>query len=174
MPNWRNALPWLLLAAALFLLVRRGAQTPPIPRIVTIHDTVTRIDTQWITRLTHDTVTVYKKQNIVERITVTKPVFVKLLPQIAGLTALSVPQKTGDSTLAYGFRVMPSDSGYNTLNWQYQYWTPGPLRSLTVGPSGATVASFYDPPATCNLKCKGEWAAGGAVVITILRGLLGH
>jgi len=166
----RKYLPWLIAAVGILIAVwsHSGPTEPQIPRIVTVHDTVKAIDTLWITKLKHDTV---QKVNIIEKVTVTKPeTLYKFIP-ISGLTALHVPNKWGDSTLAYGFRGAPLDSGYTLNYWQYQYWTPGPLRSLTVGPSGAVVTDFYKPPPTCDLKCKGK-IAGVSAGITLLIKLL--
>lgn len=145
-----------------------------VPRIVTIHDTVKVIDTAWVTKLKHDTV---YKTNITERITVTPPETIKVFVHpdtVSGIFAVSVGQHVGDSTLVLGAKYIWLDSLLLHSHWQYQYWTPGPLRSLVITPSGAPSVDFYKPVAECDMKCRLKIAGIGAATITLVRALLGH
>jgi len=151
------------------LLKPRTILTPP--RIVTQYDTVKAIDTAWVTKLKHDTV---YQTNIVERVTHAKPETVFVLPQTNGVSAVSVPEKYGDSTLVGGFSISRADSGYAITRWQYQYWTPGPLKSLALTPNGTPAVDFYAPPPTCDTKCKAKWGGMIWLGIELARTLLGH
>jgi hypothetical protein len=153
-----------------YLLFRGTAKIQP-PRIVTQYDTVKVIDTQWVTKLKHDTV---YKVNIVEKVTTSKPetVYVKSHPDtVSGILAVSVPKKVGDSTLVLGVKYIFQDSTLTHTHWQYQYWTPGPLRSLVVQPSGALSADFYNAPRACH---EVRAAGVGAGAVTLLRLILGR
>ncbi len=166
-----SAIGLIAVSVALGAIFFSKKTTTQIPRIITQYDTIKTIDTAWVTKLKHDTV---YKINIVEKITVTPPETVKVLAPTAGAVAVSVPKKIGDSTLIYGFRVLPADSGYLVNHWQYQYWTSGPFKSLVVGPSGATTVDFYRPMPTCGLKCKVKWGVGFTLGIELVRIMLGN
>jgi len=152
-------------------LLFRHTSLPPVPRIVTQYDTVRQIDTLWLTKLKHDTV---QKVNIVERVIRTPAETIYKVPNLVGLEALQIGEKRGDSTLAYGFLLQATDSAYTLSHWQYQYWTPGPLRSLRVTPTGAPAIVFDDPPPQCDLKCKAHWGAGFVATVELLRLIFGH
>jgi hypothetical protein len=166
----------VLLAVALgfwFLGTRSGSHEIPIPRIVTQYDTVKVIDTLWVTKLKHDTV---YKVNIVERVVHTPPETVTVMPKLSGVKDVWIAPKRGDSSLVYGFSVMPLDSAgrhYAFTQWQYQYWTKGPLRSLNLV-NGTPAMTFDDPPPSCDLNCKAHVAGGAIVVFEILRSAFGH
>jgi len=158
----------VLLAAT---ILAKGRPTPTVPHIVTQYDTVKVIDTLWLTKLKHDTV---YKDNIVERVTVSKPETIFVFHPLDGILAVSVPNKVGDSTLVLGYSYRSMDTAFVKQEWQYQYWTPGPLRSVTLSPSGAPSVDFYKPPQICTGKDKLRYAGEGALGITLLRTLLGH
>lgn len=152
------------IAGAILLrdLFPRTEQIPSVPRIVTRYDTVRVIDTAWITRLRHDTVRV----NTVERVVVTVPETVRVVPRLRGITAVSVAKRWGDSSLVGGFSLVPLDSGYERRAWTAQLYTPGPLRSLLVDPDvPAPRATFYaPPPPPCGLLCAAKhYLLGGTV-----------
>lgn len=163
----------VLLAIAIgfwFLGTRSGSHEIPIPRIVTQYDTVKVIDTKWITKLQHDTV---YKENIVEKVIHTPPETILVVPQLSGVKDLWIAPKRGDSSLVFGFTVKPSGKAYTLTQWQYQYWTKGPLRSLNLV-NGTPAMTFDDPPPSCDLNCKEHWAAGGIIVFEILRAAFGR
>lgn len=160
----------IAVVASLVFVFTRAPQQIPIPRIVTQYDTVRVIDTQWVTKLKHDTV---YKVNIVERIVTTPPETVTVVPPLNAVTAVSVGKQRGDSSLVLGVSVLPNDGTYTITRWERQYWTPGPLRSIRmVGAVPAVV--FDDPPPTCPLKCKARWAGGAVLVVELLRTVFGR
>lgn len=153
-------------------LTTRQKPLVPQPRIVTQYDTVRVLDTTWVTRLKHDTVYTVKT-NIVERVVTTPPETVFVVPALSALTAISVAPKRGDSTLLLGVSITPLDGTYVMTHWERQFWTPGPLRSVRmIGPTPAV--QFDDPPPTCSLKCKAEWATGAVLFVQLLRTVFGH
>jgi len=162
---------WCVAVGLGIVMLTRHTPPAPISRIVTEYDTVKVIDTAWVTRLTHDTV---YQTNIVERVVRTPPETIRVVPPLVGVSAVAVPQKRGDSTLVLGFRLTPLDTGYAFARWQYQYWTPGPLKSIALTPDGTPAVAFYDPPPTCDLRCKGKVARGAVVIAEIIRTLLGR
>ena len=154
-------LTWAVLVLVLIFAVRelfpkRIERLTP-PRIITVYDTVRALDTAWVRRVVKQTDTLY-----LERVTLTLPETVYVIPRLNGLTALAVG-KPGDSTLARGFTLMPSDSGSGLLiGWQAQWWTPGPLRGFSLDTFPPRL-SFYDPPGkSCGLFCKVKHYAIGA------------
>lgn len=165
-------LPWwsLLLAFALGWLVFRRSPAPAAPRIVTQYDTVRTIDTAWVTELKHDTV---YRVNVVERVTHTPPETVYRVPPLTGLLALAVGHP-GDSTLLLGFHVEPESTHYTIRRWQYQYWTPGPLKSVGFTATGTPAVDFYPPPATCAWRCKAQWSGAAVLAFELLRAVLGR
>ncbi len=149
------------IGGALILRSLFPVHIPGVPRITTVYDTVRVIDTAWVTRLRHDTITV----NVVERVTVTVPETIYVRPSLRGMTAVTVGARVGDSTLVMGFDFRPvGDSGYERRGWQTQYYTLGPLRSLAID-AGAPRINFYDPPGKpCGTWCKlGHYLIGASV-----------
>jgi hypothetical protein len=133
------------------------------PRIETQYDTVRIIDTAWLTKVRKDTI----KVNVVERVTVTVPETVFVIPRkISGILGLSVGRNVGDSTLVYGFRIEKIDSGFETRNWQSQYYTLGPLKSLSL--DSIPHLNFYPFEKSCGTACTlKHYATGGAIVLGI-------
>ena len=154
MPSPNSLLKWLGVAALVAVgsyLAGSRARPVAIPTIVTQYDTVKVIDTAWITKLKHDTI---YKQNIVERYVYQKPETVKVFTPLNGLLAVFVPQRLGDTTRAFGFKMQKPDSNYLLSYWEYDFWTTGPLRSMRLLSTGGVATDFYDPPETCDKKCK--------------------
>lgn len=153
----------LAIAGAIGLreLFPKQIRIPSPPRIVTQYDTLRVLDTAWMVKLRHDTV----KINVVERVTVTVPETVRVVPDLTGLTALQIAPKVGDSSLAAGFTVAHDSSGYLLNRWQTQLYTLGPLKSLTVRAGGMIGAQFYDPPKpSCGFFCTlKHYAVGGLI-----------
>ena len=164
---------WILLAFVAALAFRsifpKRITTPAVPRIITQFDTVRVIDTAWVTRLRRDTLTV----NVTERITVTVPETLYVVPRLDGLTALAVGEKVGDSTLVGGFSLAPADTGYEFRRWQVQFYTLGPVRSLVMDGSTPRVTFYPPPPPPCRLFCKaGHYLVGaafGAGIVAVLK-----
>ena len=81
---------WVLLVFVAALAFRsifpKRITTPAVPRIVTVWDTVRVIDTAWVTRLRRDTLTV----NVTERVTVTVPETLYVVPRLTGVVAVAV------------------------------------------------------------------------------------
>lgn len=163
---------WILLALVAALAFRsifpKRITTPAIPRIVTVWDTVKVIDTAWVTRLRRDTLTV----NVTERVTVTVPETLYVVPRLTGVVAVAVGEKVGDSTLVGGFTIAPADSGYTRRGWQVQFYTLGPIRSLVVD-SVPRLTFYPPPPPPCRFFCKaGHYAVGialGAGIVAVLK-----
>ena len=133
------------------------------PRIRLQIDTVATIDT---VRLTEEIIRTTRPDTVwLERLTVTPPETVMVVPPLAGLTALIVAPRVGDSSVAQGFRVVPADSGYAFTRWEAQWYTPGPLRSLVIDGGLPRAAFGPPPPRACGPWCKlGHYVTGGAVV----------
>jgi hypothetical protein len=129
------------------------------PRIETQYDTVRVMDTAWVMRVRRETVTV----NVTERITVTVPETIYAAPRVVGIVALQAGAKPGDSSLVAGFTLEPLDSGYTRRDWQAQFYTLGPVRSLVVDPTPRL--TFYDPPAPpCKVLCIAKYKIIGGLV----------
>jgi hypothetical protein len=145
------------------------------PRIVTQHDTVRQIDTlwkvQWRDKVKHDTV------NVVEKVTVTVPETVQVVPKLTGLTSLIVGTSIKDSTLMEGFTIQPAESSKVAVRrWVGQYYTSGPLSALFVDsvPPQVHFGTFPEPP-RCSITNGGlSYAGKGAAVVEILRIVFGH
>ncbi len=153
----------LALAGAIALrdLFPKREAVPTPPRIVTVHDTVRALDTAWITRVRHDTVQI----NVVERVTVTVPETVRVAPALTGLTALVVGARVGDSTIAGGFSVASTGTGYVLDRWQTQLYTLGPIKSVAVDAGGGVAAQFYDAPKPpCGPLCVAKHYLVGAAI----------
>lgn len=154
---------WIITIIAGILLMRslwpRTVAVPGAPRIVTQYDTVTQIDTAWVVRLRRDTVRV----NVTERVTVSVPETLFVVPRLSGMVAFHAGARIGDSTLVGGFTVEPRDSGYERRQWLVQFYTLGPVRSITL--DSVPRITFYDPPKPpCGTLCKaGHYLVGGAV-----------
>jgi hypothetical protein len=156
-----GALIVLVLAGALALrelFPKREIVASP-PRIETRYDTVRVLDTAWITRLKHDTLTV----NLTERVTVTVPETVLVVPRLSGVVGISVGERVGDSTLVGGFTLAPADTGYEWRKWQVQFYTVGPLRSVVMDGTTPRVTYFPPPAPACKLGCKLRHYATGAI-----------
>lgn len=166
----------LVVAAALAgrALFPKTVKVPTPPRIVTQYDTVEVIDTTWVTRVVHDTVKA--KPLPAEKVVVTVPVYVERAPKLVGITALSIAQAIGDSSLAVGFSLAPQDSGYALRRFTSQHYTTGPLRSLVLGADGLPRLSFYDPvPPPCTLGDKVEYGGiGGGISLGLYLLFHGH
>jgi hypothetical protein len=134
-------------------------EVPGVPRIVTQYDTVTQLDTAWITRVRKDTIRV----NVIERVTVTVPETLRVLPpRVDGITALSVGRRVGDSTLVHGFTLAPLDTGVSRRTWTVQAYTAGPLRGLVL--DSLPRFSFYPvPKRPCNLGCVAKYVGIGVL-----------
>ena len=134
-----------------------------VPRIVTQYDTVRVVDfdTAWVERVRSETTTV----NVVERVTVTMPETVYVVPAIRAITTVAMGKRVGDSTRIGGFEFEPLDSGYVHRSWQALVYTAGPLRTLWLDEAGKPQLTFYDPiPKACGRFCKiGHYLLGGAV-----------
>jgi hypothetical protein len=154
-----QAVAVLVIAVASGLIFRslfpKRIETVGPPRIVTRHDTTRILDTLWRVRWRE---TVRWDTLPPEVITITaKPETVYVgAPPLLGLSVLSVPAKVGDSTVAEGFRVTASDSGYIRSDWRIQWWTPGPLKALSLDSFPPRVAFW---PAVkvekgCGFLCK--------------------
>lgn len=129
--------------------------------IVTVTDTVDRIDTVWATKITRRTDTLY-----LQRVIVTKPDTVFVLPRhLYGLTALSVPRELGAQTRAQGFELEPGDSGRITRReWSTAWWTAGPLEALSLDTFPPRLRFGAPPPKGCGLFCSlKKYAIGGAI-----------
>ncbi len=157
-----KALPWVILGVIGILLVRQffprtvEISTPPIIR--TVRDTVRTLDTAWVVKLRTKTDTLYR-----ERITVTLPETVYVAPRLWGLTALNVAPQRGDTTVAQGFSIEPGDSGQLlTMDWRVQWWTPGPLRGLTILPNDVRAQWGEPPKPGCGFLCAVKKYAIGA------------
>jgi len=110
--------------------------------------------------------------NMIERVTLTVPETLYVVPRVSGLTALEVGQQVGDSTLAAGFAIAPADSGYTRRGWQVQFYTSGPVRSVTVDSIARITFSAPPPPACrffCQAKVFGVGVLLGAGAIAILK-----
>lgn len=136
-----------------------------VPRIHTVHDTVTleNFDTAWVERVRE--VTRVDTINLTEVVTVAVPETVTVVPRIACATSLDVPPTWGDSTMIGGLRIDPMGSDYTLTKWQAQYFTTGPLRSVMVDSVPPRVAFWPPPPRPkkgcgffCSLK---KYALGG-------------
>ncbi len=146
----------------------------PIPTIVTVHDTVQKLDTVWITKLkekyVHDTV------NVTERVTVQKTDTFFVAPRVSGVTTLSVGQSVKDTTIASGFTQAPGDSSKTLIKrWVVKYYTPGPLTAMFVDsvPPELHFGRFTNQ--RCTLGNGGlRYAGGGALAIVLLRAILAH
>lgn len=154
----------LAIAGALILrdLFPKTVTVASPPRITTVHDTVRVVDTAWVTKLRRDTIRV----NVVERVTVTVPEMVFVVPPLRGITGVTVAPKVGDSTLVAGFALSPLDTGYALNAWTARFYTLGPLKSLVIDPAvTAPRIDFYDPPAPpCGFLCSAKkYAIGGLV-----------
>jgi hypothetical protein len=163
---------WVLLALFAALTLRnvfpKHITTPGLPRIRTVWDTVRVIDTAWVTRIRHDTL----KVNVTERITITVPETLYVVPRVDGVTAVAVGEQVGDSTLVAGFTVTPADSGYTRRGWQVQFYTLGPIKSLVVD-SVPRLTFYPPPPKPCRFFCKAGYfvkgAALGAGIVAVLK-----
>lgn len=159
----KSAILWVATVVAAILLVRslwpRTVEVPSAPRIVTQYDTVARLDTAWITRLRHDTIRV----NVTERVVVTVPETIYAAPRVRGMTALHAGKRVGDSTLVGGFVLEPLDSGYTRREFLVQFYTLGPVRSVTI--DSVPRITFYPVPAKpCQFFCKaGHYLTGAAI-----------
>lgn len=158
---------WLSLVVALLgfaIMVRtlfpKRVEVIRPPRIITVWDTVRTIDTTWLTRVRHDTV----KINVLERVVVTVPETILVVPQTVGITAASIGAKPGDSSLVAGFSLTPVDSGYERRAWTAQFFTLGPVKSISLNGDRPQM-NFYDPPPKgCGFWCTlGHYATGAAV-----------
>jgi len=100
---------------------------------------------------------------------------VLVVPRLDGMTAVLVGEKVGDSTLVGGFRLAPVDSGpgYTWRRWQLQFYTLGPVRSLSMVDSTPRITFFPPAPPPCRLLCKaGHYIVGaafGAGVVAVLK-----
>jgi hypothetical protein len=166
----------LALALTISVLTRPGRQQV-IPTIVTRYDTVSMTefvhDTQWVTKLKHDTV---YKVNIVEKVITTPPETLRVFYTTSGVTALRVGEKFGDTTKVLSFTLAPKDSSpprFLLTRYQYNYFTPGPLASLALSPEGKPVVGFYDPPPVCNLSCRAKYTGAGAAIAIIAHYIFG-
>lgn len=140
------------------------------PRIRTVHDTVTTVDTIWLRRAAHPSKpdTIY-----LERFSVTPPETVTVAPSLVGMTGLVVAPWVGDSTVVQGFRLEPVDTGYTVSQWQAQFYTMGPVRAVTLL-NGTPQVGFGPPPEKpCKLGCKlkqyGTGAIFGAAIWEVFR-----
>lgn len=136
---------------------------PPPPRIHTVYDTVSVLDTAWIEvvreRVVHDTV------NLTEVVTVTVADTIEVCPTVTGVTAIDVGLSLGDSTLVGGFSLTNTGIDLLIRRWTRQYWTPGPLQSLYTTQEGVDVAfgEFVPPRPHCGLLCKlSHYVVGGS------------
>ena len=167
---------WLILVVIVAIIARSlfpktvEKQLPPIVRIQTQYDTVQTVDTLWKDKLrvVHDMV------NLVERVVVSVPETVRVLPRTVGVTAVSVPPKFGDSALVTGFDITPTDSVYLKRMWTAQYFTTGPLRSLIMD-SVPPKVEFFPPPKVvkgCGFFCSVtkylEGGVGGFAVCKVI------
>lgn len=151
----------VVLAVALGLVFRNlfPKTIPGVPRITTQYDTVRVLDTAWIVRVRHDTI----KVNVTERVTVTVPETVAVVPSFSGMLAVSVGRNVGDSTLVAGLSVAPLGTSYTTRRWEAQFYTPGPLKSLAVD-SGVPRINFYPWQKSCGSWCEiKHYLLGGSV-----------
>lgn len=162
--NIKNAIIVVLSIIAVRGLIPNSSPKP-IPTIITKYDTVQVIDTEWVTKLKHDTV---YKTNIVEKVIASKPETVLVTPDLVGITALQAGKKPGDTTDVYGFQI--ADSGKVLSHWQYQFYSTGPLKSVSMAGQKPAM-DFYDPPRACHeVRAFGY----GAAAITGLRLILGR
>ena len=131
------------------------------PRIHTVYDTVTTLDTAFITRVVTKTKwdTVY-----LERVTTTPPETLYVTPDLFGLTLLDVG-KVGDSTVARGFHIFDVDGNPALQSWQTQWWTAGPLKSISLDtfPPRISFLPAPQPHRRCDFWCQLKIAglAGG-------------
>lgn len=154
---------YIVVAIAVALLARslfpKTVTVAGEPRIFTRYDTVRTIDTAWVARIRHDTVRV----NLLERVIVTVPETVRVVPELRGIRALEVGAAVGDSTLVFGFTIAPADSQYSVRRWQAQFYTQGPLKSVAL--DSIPRVAFYPPPGKpCRTLCKVGHYLVGAVV----------
>lgn len=128
------------------------------PRIETRFDTVKTVDTLWLRRQVRvDTV-------LLERLSVTPPETVRVVPRLRGVTQMVVAPFIGDSTVLQGFLVFPTgaDSGYALQHWQAQFWTAGPVRALAFV-NGRPALEFGPPPKPpCGFGCTARHYLTGA------------
>lgn len=126
-----------------------------------VYDTVKSIDTIRIAVLRKTTDTLW-----LDRVTVTQPETVYVLPPLVGLKALSVPKAYGDTMTAFGFELRPdTGASYITRDWSATWIYPGPLRAI-VADTFPPRASFWPAPSPrrdCGILCKlSHYAVGGA------------
>lgn len=156
---------WVAVAIVLFgtvLLSRqfwpRTVEVVHPPRIRTVYDTVTRLDTAFVTRIVERTKwdTVY-----LERVTMTPPETLYVTPDMFGLTLLDVGQSIGDSTVARGFHIFDVDGFPALQSWQLQWWTAGPLKSLSLDTFPPRIAFLPPSPVQkrCDFWCQAKLAA---------------
>jgi len=133
------------------------AQVSP-PRLVTVWDTVARLDTLWRTRwrasVQWDTV-------LTERVIVSQPETVYVMPEAVGMTLVQVPATVGDSTVVEGFALRLVDSTVERRDWRARYWTAGPLRELSADTLPPRIR--FDPPSarepvrrSCGFFCRAQ------------------
>lgn len=139
------------------LIVHR---TPPVrdtASIDSLQRTITSLQAK-IKRTKPDTL-------YLERVTSAPPDTVYRVPELVGLYGLLVGKNVGDTTLGFGYRVHPLDTGYTINPWTAVWLTPGPVSSFSFDHDGTPMLGFYDPPKPrkdCNLFCKlGHYAVGG-------------
>lgn len=163
-PSWLTVLVLAIGSGLMFRsLFPRVERIPSPPRIVTVYDTVPRLDTIWRTRWRESVRWDTLPAEVVTVASVPETVYVA--PPLYGLLLLDVPETVGDSTVGEGFAIMPSDSGYVRLDWRMQWWTSGPLRAMSLDTFPPRIAFWPAPKPmrSCGFLCSlGHYAVGAA------------
>lgn len=172
-----KVLPWALVLVLGAAFLFRSKPVPPIPQIVTKYDTVTKIDTQWVKKLSHDTL--YKHDTVVVEKKVTQvPETTKVFITETGVTAVKVGEHRGDTTNVLFFSTAADDTAKGTFikkKYLWQSYTAGPLKSLVVLSPTQLAVDYYDPPKACHeIQYAAKGAVAGAGLIVLLRAALGH
>ncbi len=154
-----------------FIFPRREIRQ--IPQIVTEWDTVTVLDTAWVTdiREVRDTVTLVRRVTVRDTVetvvTVTDTIIA--FPPVWGMRAVNVPLEWGDTMKVLGFELRGEGDRVTSRDWQADIFVAGPLESLLVDslPPKVTFHPMPDPPCTFWCKRKHE-AIGAGIAVAIL------
>lgn len=132
---------------------REVIHTPP--EIITRWDTVTQIDTQWVTKLRVQRETI----NLTREVRVMVPETIAHVPAVVGASAVQAPLGYGDTARVFGFKLGPAGEGRGEWQtWESRHFVTGPFRSLILD-SIPPVVSFWPLPReskSCGLWCKAK------------------
>jgi len=159
---------WAVLLAALIAVglhdLTHTVLRPLPPRIVPQRETVTVVQFRTLTQ--HLTV-VQPETTFLERVVTAPPETVRVLTHLTGIQEVRVGRRYGiDSTVAVGFAAMKRDTDtvVTIQPWLYQWYTPGPLRALSVSHADITATFDAPPKPPCRVGCAlKKYLIGGGI-----------